>query len=488
MNKRSIFAILAIFLVLPLLGFHTAAHASGFIDVPARALQEVNYLAEGGIANGSSETIFAANKVVTREEAAVFIARALQLDGQKRKTVFKDVSAGNFSSGYIQSAVDKGILSGYGDGRFLPSKEVTRGEMAVMLSKAFGYEFGGNLSGAANALMSRGIARGIEDGTFGASQQIIRADFSVFLARAINPEFRVTNTASFTKAFWVNASSLNVRTGPATKYTKSSSLLKNAKVLGAHEIGSWMYIQSGNETGFVHKSYLRDTEEAASGSDQSDKETDSDSGNVNPGPVGNADPRLANEIIILDPGHGGSDPGSSGFGISEKEVTLATGLKVNELFKNTPFQVHMTRSGDTFPTLSDRTKFAKNKKGSIFVSIHTNASGGAGHGTETYYYSGAATNPYISDSKLLATKIQKRLLDALQLKNRGVKTANYYVLKYNSMPATLAELGFIDNAGDNQKLKSDYWRTAAAKAIYFGILDYYKEKGYGVDSLYDVAK
>ncbi|MEK4028543.1 MULTISPECIES: N-acetylmuramoyl-L-alanine amidase [Bacillaceae] len=490
MKKSSIFMAFAFFLIIPLFGFHTTAQASGFTDVPNRALKEVNYLAEGGIANGSSATIFAAEKVVTRQEAATFIARALQLDGAKRETVFKDVSASNFSSGYIQSAVDKGILSGYDGGRFLPQKEVTRGEMAVMLSKAFGYEFGGSLSGAANALMSRGIASGMEDGTFGANEQIIRADFSVFLARAINPEFRIKNTATFTKTFWVNTNNLNVRTGPSTSYQKSGSLQKGVKVLGSHEIGSWMYIKSENIIGFVHKSYLSNTEKPGNTTDQPatpDKDNNQDN-DEKPGVIDNVDPRLANQIIVLDPGHGGSDPGASGFGLKEKDVVLDTGLKTNELLKKTPFKVYMTRTGNTFPSLPDRTAFAKSKKGNVFVSIHANASNGAGNGTETYYYSAAATNPYVSDSKLLATKIQKRMVDALQLKNRGVKTANYYVIKYNSMPAALAELGFIDNAKDNEKLKSDYWRTAASKAIYLGILDYYKEKGYQVDSLYNVAK
>ncbi|WP_245671046.1 N-acetylmuramoyl-L-alanine amidase [Pseudobacillus wudalianchiensis] len=494
-KKSPFLVMLAFLLVLPLFGFHATAQASGFTDVPSRAQKEVNYLAEGGIATGSSATKFDAKKIVTRQEAAAFISRALQLDGKVRNTIFKDVQASNPSSGLIQSAVDKGILNGYADKTFLPNKPVTRGEMAIMIARAFGYPFDGSFSGAANALMSRGIASGMSDGSFGSKQQIIRMDFSVFLARAINPEFRTKNTTSFTKTFWVDTNNLNVRTGPSTSYKKTGSLQKNVQILGGHEVGSWVYVKAGNTVGFVHKSYLRNTGEASNGTDQPvtppatpDENDNTDNKTEKPDVIDKADPRLGNQILILDPGHGGSDPGASGFGINEKDVVLDTGLKVNEFLKKTPFKVYMTRTGDTFPSLSDRTKFAKSKNGNVFVSIHANASNGAGNGTETFYYSAAATNPYVSDSKLLATKIQQRMLNALQLKNRGVKTANYYVIKYNSMPAALAELGFIDNANDNQKLKSDYWRTAAAKAIYLGILDYYKAKGYQVDSLYDVAQ
>lgn len=396
--KRTItIAMLAFSLVISLFSFHTTAQASGFVDVPGRATKEVNYLAQKNIASGYSSSVFGSARTVTRAEAAAFIGRALQLSSAKRKTRFKDVSSEHFASGYIQSAVDRGILSGYGNGYFRPNQAVARGEMAMMLSKAFGYSHGGTLSGAAKALMSQGIANGLKDGTFGADQRVIRVDFAVCLARAINPAFRTKPTVG-------------------------------------------------------HNS---------------------------------ADPRLSRQTIILDPGHGGKDPGAIGFGLKEKDVVLDVGLRVNRLLKQTPLNVYMTRTSDTFPSLADRTHFAKNKGGDVFISIHANAFNGSASGTETYYYSNAAANPHVADSKLLAEKIQRRLLMAWHLQDRGVKeTSTLYVLKYNSMPAALAELGFIDQAGDNRKLKSDYWRNAAAKAIYYGIIDYYNAKGYEVDSLY----
>ncbi|KKB43342.1 N-acetylmuramoyl-L-alanine amidase [Bacillus thermotolerans] len=408
--KKNVTIVMLIFsLVISSFSFYTSAEASGFADVPSRAAKEVNYLAERKIANGLSPSVFGAEQAVTRAEAAAFIGRALQLNGTKRSTSFKDVSSGNFASGYIQSAVERGVLSGYDGGYFRPEQKVTRGEMAVMISKAFGYPYGGTLTGAASALMSRGIANGMEDGTFGAGQSILRVDFAVFLARTMNPAFRVKSTSSYTQ--------------------------------------------------------------------------------VAPSVMNKVDPRLASQVVILDPGHGGKDPGAVGFGLKEKDVVLDTGLKVNELLKKTPLQVHMTRTGDTFPSLSDRTNFAKSKGGDLFLSIHANAFNGSANGTETFYYSSSATNQYVSDSKLLAEKIQRRMLMAWNLQDRGVKqTSKLYVLKYNDMPAALAELGFIDQESDNQKLKSEYWRTAVAKAIYYGIIDYYNAKGYEVDALYNVAK
>ncbi|MFK2825583.1 N-acetylmuramoyl-L-alanine amidase [Bacillus sp. B190/17] len=471
--KRSTFlVILSFFLVIPLFGIkHTAQAAGSFTDVGAshRAMKEIYYLAKGGIAQGSSAGEFSPNKRVTRAEAATFIGRALQLNGTKRPTDFKDVGSGMVASGYIQSAVEKGILSGYSDKSFHPYQEVTRGEMAVMISKAFGYKYDNKLSVAAEALKSRGIAEGKADGSFGADEWIIRADFSVFLARAINPEFRVKeNTVDFKDSRWINVDSLNIRTGPSDAYPKVGAAKQDEQVISAYKVGAWNYIKYGSLQGFVHSAYLRDTAEATN--------------------AGNVDPRIAKQVIVLDPGHGGGDSGAVGYGIKEKDVVLDTGLKVNNLFKQTPFQVKMTRSTDTFVTLSGRVSYAKSVSANTFISIHANASNGAGNGIETYFYNAAYQNPNTDDSKLLASKIQNRLLAALNLQNRGIKHGSFHVIRENTMPAVLTELGFIDNKGDNDKLRSDYWRNAAAKAIYLGTLDYYKAKGYEVDALYDVAK
>jgi N-acetylmuramoyl-L-alanine amidase len=473
-KKRFFFVVMVFLLTVPIFSFGQNAYAAGFIDVPDRAAKEVNYLAEGGIANGSSATIFGADKTVTRMEAAVFIGRALQLDGKQRVTSFKDVGSGSFASGYIQSAVEKGILSGYDGGRFLPYNEVSRGEMAVMLSKAFGYDFGGTLSGAANALMTRGIGSGVSDGSFGANQVIKRADFSIFLAHAINPDFRTKVFSNYTKTLWTNVGDLNVRSGPSTSYASEGKLAKDIKIIGAHDIAGWTYVKSGSTTGFVSTYYLRNTEKQQVVTPPS-------------APITGADSRLSGQMIILDPGHGGSDPGAIGFGLQEKDVVLKTGLKVQNLLKQTPFNVKMTRSTDTFITLGNRAAFAKRNNGDVFVSIHANAATPSATGTETYY-SAAANSQNAADSKLLATKIHNRMIESWDLRDRGVKQYGYYVLKNNTVPSALLELGFISNKSDNNKLKSDYWLNSMSKAIYYGILDYYDAKGYEVSPLYSVAK
>ena len=192
---------------------------------------------------------------------------------------------------------------------------------------------------------------------------------------------------------------------------------------------------------------------------------------------------MSSQVLVIDAGHGGTNPGASGLGLLEKTVNLDTAQRLKEKLAKAPFKIIMTREEDTFPSLSERVSLAKKAKGNLFISIHSNSSNGSGHGTETYYNS-AANNPYVSDSILLANAIQKRLVEEGNLTDRGVKNGNLHVLRENNMPSVLVELGFIDNKSDNIKLKSATRRQTAAQAIYWGILDYYKQKGYNVKSLY----
>lgn len=158
-----------------------------------RAYKEITFLAQKDITAGDTKGYFNPNQQVTRAEAAAMIGRALHLDGTKRTTSFKDVSANMFASGYIQSAVDNKILSGYKNGTFKPVEKITRGEMALMISRAFDFDYGNTTAGAEKALISKGISQGMEDGTFGTNLSIIRADFAVFLARAIDENLRISN-------------------------------------------------------------------------------------------------------------------------------------------------------------------------------------------------------------------------------------------------------------------------------------------------------
>jgi len=166
--------------------------------------------------------------------------------------------------------------------------------------------------------------------------------------------------------------------------------------------------------------------------------------------------------ICLDPGHGGSDPGATGCNLVEAEINLSVSTKLKSLLEKVGYTVYMTRTTDTYVSLSGRTDYANNKGVDTFASIHTNsASATSATGIETYCYTGNTSKK----SGAQAKAIQNKMIAAWPLTNRGVKEANFYVVHYTNMPATLTELAFIVNCSkDAVYLASDSHRNEAAKA------------------------
>jgi N-acetylmuramoyl-L-alanine amidase len=523
--KKFFLVFLLVLLVFPLAGIRSEAAVS-FKDVANnyRAFKEIAYLTEGKIAQGDSGNFYP-NRDVTRAEAIALVGRAISLNGTKRATQFSDVPMSSFASGYIQSAAEKNILANLiQDGKLNPNLPITRGEMAILINAAFGYqhnviqvakasegdqtvntiaaENGTDQTGtpsaqdstqistnstmaaqtntntfdvavAANELKVRGIAQGITPADFGYDLKIKRADFAVFLARAINYKLRITPSITYNEAKYVAAVDfLNVRTGPATTFQKVGQLLPGTKVETAYQVGDWIYVKAENVEGLVHQEFLMAE------------------GPVDPG-TGTGDPvvtptnPLSEQVIMIDPGHGGKDPGASGFGLKESTAVLDVALRLKALLEKTPIQFQLTRETDIYYTPAQRVEMAKKANVNMFISIHANAFNTYANGTESYYFRASRGNPNWESSQMLAGNIQDRLLEEWSLTNRGVKNGDLQVLRDNSMTAVLLELGFIDHAGDNQKLKSPEWRQKAAVAIYFGILDYYSFKGYDVANLYD---
>ncbi|HIE12116.1 MAG TPA: N-acetylmuramoyl-L-alanine amidase [Desulfotomaculum sp.] len=180
--------------------------------------------------------------------------------------------------------------------------------------------------------------------------------------------------------------------------------------------------------------------------------------------------------LCLDPGHGGYDPGAVGpAGLKEKDVVLAVALETASLLKNSPVEVTFTRTTDRVPwsaekrrELAMRAEIANGSGADLFVSIHCNGAADPGaNGTETYYYEGSSRGAKAAEG------IQHRLVAALKLRDRGVKTADFYVLRKTAMPAVLAELAFITNPQEEKLLAQPDFRTRAARAIAQGVADYF---------------
>ena len=171
--------------------------------------------------------------------------------------------------------------------------------------------------------------------------------------------------------------------------------------------------------------------------------------------------------IVLDPGHGGRDPGAIGpSGTKEKDVNLAVArLLAKELsYFARPI---MTREVDEHRELWERTTLANTVTADLFISIHCNsAKNPDACGTETYVYR------FGGEAEKLAREVQVKLVAALKTKDRGVKEKSLHVCRETKMPAILVELGFISHADEERRLASPEFQKAAARAIVQGVADY----------------
>ena len=215
--------------------------------------------------------------------------------------------------------------------------------------------------------------------------------------------------------------------------------------------------------------------------------------------------------IILDPGHGGKDPGAMAFGLKEKDLVLELALELRKILlqKNPDVEVMMTRETDKFIPLEARTAFANKNQGDIFVSIHLNAhKKNSVSGIETYYLNlttdsyalalaakenqtslksirhlqgllhDLMTHSKIQESTQLAHLIQDgavnqaRSSNLIRLRSLGVKQAPFFVLLGARMPSILVEAGFITNKAENDLLKDPKYRKVLALGIYQGLFSY----------------
>jgi N-acetylmuramoyl-L-alanine amidase len=195
-----------------------------------------------------------------------------------------------------------------------------------------------------------------------------------------------------------------------------------------------------------------------------------------PRPIGSGQPTLpripqGRVVVMIDPGHGGSDVGAVGVGgLREKDVVMPISQQVAQILEQNGVSAVMTRTDDRTVELEPRVQMANRLGATLFVSIHANAASRAGAtGIETFYYQSGYS---------LAGYIQNSILANFNMTNRGVKQARFYVLRNTSMPSALVEVGFLTNSYDASVLADPAQRSRMAQAIAQGILQYIKAAGY----------
>lgn len=167
-------------------------------------------------------------------------------------------------------------------------------------------------------------------------------------------------------------------------------------------------------------------------------------------------------LILFDYGHGGNDPGAIYKGRYESHDVLKVGQEVAKKLRAACITVDETRTNDRTMSLDERVQMEHKKNYDLFISFHRNAfKPEHAQGVEIYVY----TSPNAT-AKALANKLQNALV-SIGFKNRGVKTANFYVLKHTKAPALLLEIGFIDNSNDNRLFDAQFYTivNSVAQAI-----------------------
>jgi len=176
-------------------------------------------------------------------------------------------------------------------------------------------------------------------------------------------------------------------------------------------------------------------------------------------------------VVVIDPGHGGKDPGAIGLrGLQEKHVILPISKKIADILEKKGIQVVMTRDSDYFVDLAPRVTIADRADANLFVSIHANsmpANRTDVNGLETYYY---------SSGQGLARAIHSNVLRSINVRDRGVRKARFYVLRKSSMPSVLVEVGFVTGAVDSPRLGTTAYQNQMAEAIARGIVQYIEQR------------
>ena len=180
--------------------------------------------------------------------------------------------------------------------------------------------------------------------------------------------------------------------------------------------------------------------------------------------------KIYKNILVMDAGHGDFDNGASHYGYHEKNLNLKMAYTLLKPYFNKPqsdVHIYWTRMNDSFVTLDNRAKFAKKVSADIFISLHMNsASNKSANGTEVYYSTNNNKAKFSGiKSSLMAKMMKNNLVNSMKTVDRGVKSAGFYVIKNNSVPAILIELGFLSGSKDHKMITNTNKQKLASKTI-----------------------
>ncbi len=265
----------------------------------------------------------------------------------------------------------------------------------------------------------------------------------------------------------LTSGNLNIRKGPSIGDKILDKLPNGSKVEVIEQLEEWAKIQHNKTLGYVSKQFLV-----------------IEQGNINTAAA-------KNKIVVLDPGHGGRDPGAiASDGTYESKLVWQYTVKTKELLEKSGYTVFLTRSEKNSCTdykkieeeLTCRVNFAEKVKADIFISIHADSNPSKKfRGTVVYYndrndYDGNQ-NHFSADSKRLAQLIHSYIQPAVGSKDRGLQNKNYFVNRMNKVPSILIELGCLTNSADLKLLKNKDRQAKVAASFVKAVDKYFAPSG-----------
>ncbi|HEY9647857.1 MAG TPA: N-acetylmuramoyl-L-alanine amidase, partial [Chroococcidiopsis sp.] len=385
---------------------------------------------------------------------------------------FSDIS-GHWAEPFIRGLASQGAIAGFADGTFKPDITMNRAAYAALLGTAFNLPFErpsvtfsdvpSNFWAAAvidRAYRSR-LLSGFEDGSFRPNQPVQRLQVLLSLVSGLKlPDADLAVLSSYDDQAAIPsyarrsiASATSQRL--AVNYPQIRQLDPNRDATRA-EVAAMVYqamVVMGRSPSLISP-YIVNLAQVP------------DSSN----PVPSPSPAPKPLTVVLDPGHGGKDAGTtSTAGIREKDIVLPIALKTAAALRSKNVNVVLTRADDRFIELATRVQIAAQSNAAVFVSIHGNAtsSGNAdANGLETYHYTQS------TQGEELAQAIHNSILKSVNISDRRVRSANFYVLRMTAMPSALVEVGFLSGRVDSANLVNPAYQQQLAEAIALGILQY----------------
>ncbi len=265
----------------------------------------------------------------------------------------------------------------------------------------------------------------------------------------------------------LTSGNLNVRNGPSLEDEIIGKLSNETKVEVLEHSEEWATIQHNGNLGFVSLQFLSITQVYKNVKIE-----------TNPG---------YKKIIVLDPGHGGRDPGAiAKDGTYESNLVWEYSVKAKKMLEKSGYIVHLTRSEKNscmpykkiYDELDCRATFSGKVKADIFISIHADANPSKNfRGTVTFFNDrddlDGNINPFSKQSRDLAKAIQSSIQPIVKSKDRGIQNKNYYVNRMNSVPAVLVELGVMTNAADLKILKDSKMQDKVSVALVDAVDEYF---------------